>query len=253
MLNPTRIIKSTSLKVAACASVLCIAALCKADEPSEPIEGYAFLGGNVSAYIKDLRFDVVSVDKKFLYLANGQTKKKAKLDTPCSIRIEPAFSQQLLDVHDLKFEYTSFAQTAKESRAIRDSLEFPDGQLNEAVRDMVNNQGFHNDAVVDTVHADFNLLPEQDITGAYCAIVVYYESIMTKTNKIKKPGAFVRVHYIGNLTQGEESKIRIQKRLKSFVVENARCELVFFNGKGDPIASSESRGLSRVNLESKPQ
>lgn len=70
------------------------------ENDNNTLDGYVFLGGALSAYIKDVKYEVTSVDNKYLYLTNGDKKKKTKPNASCSIRFEPAFSTKYIEARD---------------------------------------------------------------------------------------------------------------------------------------------------------
>ncbi len=112
-----------------------------------------------------------------------------------------------------------------------------------AMQDSLDTGAFELDELADSIHVNCTLIPEKDIQGAYCVIVVSHNTMDMDTGEMLGRARFARAKYIGDLLADELVGLRLRVAVGEFNKEEAEFEFHLFTQDGEQVALSSSRGL----------
>lgn len=99
---------------------------------------------------------------------------------------------------------------------------------------------------MDTLHLNFDILPEDDLDDAYVAVAVSFE--LPNRNGPKR-GSQVFGKFIGSLQADHAESVQVRLSLRPFFRMNSKCEVFLYHGEGKPIATNRSRMIQALSLE----
>ncbi len=245
--------------------------------------GYLFFGSEVSAEAGKSYFPIVAVDKKNIYVDSGIGVKKVSTKASVRTRPELVLSERYADILEIKFSTSSMANMQRQAQVVSDmhyaqfqseiEVAMLSGQLEgtetdgdlsasdqsimgqiedvqqdnqdfqDSMQDGLDVGAFEVDELADSVHVKGTMIPETDIPGAYCVIVVNHDSMDIESGELLGRVRFARAKYIGDLQQEELVSIQTRIAVGEFNAETAEFEFHLFTQDGEQVALSNSRGL----------
>lgn len=240
---------------------------------------YLFVGGELMVKRGREHYPVLSMDRKHGLVDRGGKIRRLSRRSDVLVRLQPTFSRGFLAIENLNFSFSSMLPSLIEARAISEMLRHQSGtatqmalvpklstgrryridyvQLEELKRNSDEFQkdvteqaefsAFYADEEVDKVHIELQVLPEHDFEDVYLAVAVGFDQPASK----KEDSDMVRVHrvgsrYVGTLRAGQMEELKFQVALNPFIPRNAECELFFYHGEGDEIATNLSRRFRKM-------
>lgn len=240
---------------------------------------YLFVGGELMVKRGREHYPVLSMDRKHVLVDRGGKIRRLSRRSDVLVRLQPTFSRGFLAIENLNFSFSSMLPSLIEARAISEMLRHQSGtatqmalvpklstgrryridyeQLEELKRNSDEFQkdvteqaefsAFYADEEVDKVHIELQVLPEHDFEDVYLAVAVGFDQPASK----KEDSDMVRVHrvgsrYVGTLRAGQMEELKFQVALNPFIPRNAECELFFYHGEGDEIATNLSRRFRKM-------
>lgn len=247
--------------------------------------GYLFFGTDASALAGRSHFPIVTVDKKNIYVDQGTEIKKLPTRAPCAVRTQLILTESFADVLEMKFNTSSMRNIQRASAVVSDMhvAEFQsaveiariqgfggmaaESELSETDQDRIadirrenddfqagmqdglDHGVFEADELADTIHVKATLIPQVDIEGAYCIVVVTSEQEDPETGELLGRGSFARARYIGDMLQEEIVELRVRCSVGEFNTETADYALHLFSKDGEQVAMSNSRGLKPLTAK----
>ena len=108
---------------------------------------------------------------------------------------------------------------------------------------------FEAEELADTIHVKGTLIPQVDIEGAYCIVVVTYDRQDPSSGENLGRGSFARARYIGDMFQEEIVELRVRCAVGEFNTDTASYSLHLFSKEGEQVAMSNSRGLKPLTAQ----
>lgn len=247
--------------------------------------GYLFFGTEASALVGKSYFPIVTMDKKNIYVDNGASLKKVSARTPCAVRHELVLTESFAEVLEMKFNTSSMRNIQRASTAVADmhqaqfqsEIEIAriqgfgggaaEAELSEtdqrqiedirqdnsdfqtSMQEGLDSGAFEAEELADTVHVRGTLIPQVDIEGAYCIVVVTYDRQDPASGEHLGRGSFARAKYIGDLLQEEIVELRVRCAFGEFNTDTAEYALHLFSKGGEQVAMSNSRGLKPLTVK----
>ena len=268
-------------KLAAVSFVLvCVSSLGLSQEDSEDaIRGYLFVGSDANARSGKSFLPVVGADKHKIYVDAGTKTKKVSLRAACRANKRLIVSEKFVQVLDIHLGVVSVANMNRTADAIADA-QFMDMQAEVAINDVRSgaandlpltgnvdtrlgvdefersNEDFQRDSLInlqdgvygidgvaDTVIIKGEVIPQSDIKGAYCLIVVDFTAIDYDSKESLGRRRHGGIRYVGDLRKDEIRKLNLRFSLPEFSLKSVEYSLHLYTDIGDEIAMSISRGL----------
>lgn len=257
-------------------------------QESEEAEGYVFVGGDLSAKKGKAYYPVLKVSKKGIFIEGEFGVKRVHKKVPVSLSLKPAFSERFVEFLDLDFNVTSSRVSRAEAAALSDmsyvgtqsdiaaghvkagimameaagirgrALEQEYEKLEEIETDSADLQGQIHQSIEDgdheiqrfgdTVYLKGEYRSLSEVKDAYFVLGIRSTRVHAKTGR---PFEFsdARLGYLGDLAEGEVSKLKFRAVYPEFDMGNVVWELYLFSGDGSPVASSRSKGLRALNAK----
>ena len=224
-------------------------------------------------------YPVLSMDRKHVLVDRGGKIRRLSRRSDVLVRLQPTYSRGFLAIENLDFSFSSMLPSLIEARAISDMLRHQSGtatqmalvpklpagrrypidyeqleqlkrESDEFQKDITEQAEFNTlyaDEEVDKVHIELEVLPVHDFEDVYLAVAVGYD----RPTSNKKESDMVRSHrvgsrYVGTLRAGQMEELKFQVTLDPFVPKNAECELFFYHGEGNEIATNLSRRFRKM-------
>lgn len=250
-----------------------------AEATNEDEKIYLFVGGELMIKRGRELYPVLSMNKKHVLVDRGGKIRRLSRQSDVLVRLRPTYSRGFLAIENLNFSFSSMLPSLIEARAISDMLRHQTGtatemalvpklstgrryridyeQLEQLKRDtdefqkditeQAESSALYADEEVDKVHIELEVLPEHDFEDVYLAVAVGYDQPASR----KKDSDMVREYrvgsrYVGTLRAGQIEQIKFQFAPDPFVPRNAECELFFYHGEGNEIATNLSRRFRKM-------
>lgn len=247
----------------------------------ESVEGgdsdhYLFIGGSLSAAEGKSYFPIASVNKRHVYVEKGEKLKRLSNRVPVIIHLRPTLSDRYVELGNFDFSFSSTLPALIEARAVSEAMRHQMGTELEIARmpkiesrgprwrlnyDEIENLNrdtkeyqqtlrdhaeYATDVAenrLDTVHLEFDVVPDRDYSEVYAAVAVSYA--LPRRGESQR-GSQVFARYIGDLKAGQSELVKLRSNLVQFRALDARCEVFLFEGEGTPIATNLSRRLQKM-------
>ncbi len=250
----------------------------------EEVAGYVFLGADLRAKQGDKFFPIAAVDKRNIHIEKGSRIRKVENTAVCSLTNNIILSENFAEILSFDYKFASMSSGQAEADAFaqmfrtealadatvsKKEWEFqqvndtshdnaPDVEAaaaemkqdsidyNDYVEELVDTGSLSGSMKNDTIFVDFEILPQNDLPSAYCAVVVSYDHPDEEKNGIPVREAFVRARYIGDLKKGEIERIRFSRKLSQFQETNVQCDLLLYSNEFGQVATNLSKALKPV-------
>jgi hypothetical protein len=240
---------------------------------------YMFIGGELIVAQGKGYFPVSTMSKRHIFVDQGTGTKKVSKNSSMLLKLQSTVSSSLVEISNLDMAYISTLPSRIEAQAISDMLRHQMGteqeiaileklrigggrtrlnydvieemkretqEYQEGLRDHSKLASDDAEDKFDTLHLQFDLLPEEDYNDAYIAVAVSFE---LSRQSGSKSGSQVVAEYIGKLQAGRVETVKFRRSLKTFFERGSKCEIFLFHGEGEQIATNLSRRLQPLDSE----
>lgn len=239
--------------------------------------GYLFYGSEASARSGKSYFPIIGMDKRKIHVDLGTKLKKVPANAACQTRLALKVSDRFVEVLELDYDTASMTNLQRSSNAVADmqlagaqseaeialldreggasretkinEIRQENNEFQERMKRDLDDGNFELEELADTVYVKGEFLPQADVPGAYCIVVVtsQRQDFTTREYIGKVQGA--RAKYLGDLTKGRIYKLKARCALGEFSLRRAEYQLHLFSETGEQVAMSNSRGLRTLTGE----